>query len=388
MRRQLMLIPSLACPAGCAYCFGSHDGGEVMRLETLEAVIEWQLALEPEATGDVVDIIFHGGEPLIAGPGFYRMALPLLREGLGPRQVRFGIQSNLWLLTDELAGLFSDQGVSLGTSLDGPEAINDAQRGSGYFSRTIAGLERARAHGLEVGVICTLTARSAPHVDEIFDFFLAAGLNFSLHAAVPSMLHQGIDHWSLTPQVHGELLVHLFDRYLENLSGVRISTFDSMVRSVSAGRGGLCTFGECLGGYLAIGPDGGIYPCQRFVGIEEHRLGDVMDRPALAELRASSAWGEFGARQETIDMLCGDCSYLPFCRGGCPYNALVAGQLRGRDPHCPAYRRIFAHMVDRALEEVFSRENLDEIVRQPHRERGLLRHGRLLSLMSEGSRGR
>jgi uncharacterized protein len=52
------------------------------------------------------------------------MALPLLRDGLAPRRVRFAAQSNLWLLTDELCELFAEHGVSLGTSLDGPEALN------------------------------------------------------------------------------------------------------------------------------------------------------------------------------------------------------------------------------------------------------------------------
>ena len=52
--------------------------------------------------------------------------------------------------------------LSIGTSLDGPESVNDAQRGQGYFQHTLAGIERARAHGLDVGCICTFTARSVP----------------------------------------------------------------------------------------------------------------------------------------------------------------------------------------------------------------------------------
>jgi len=38
--------------------------------------------------------------------------------------------------------LFRKHGVSIGTSWDGTEAINDAQRGKGYFARTMAGNER------------------------------------------------------------------------------------------------------------------------------------------------------------------------------------------------------------------------------------------------------
>ena len=108
---HLMLVPSLACPASCVHCFGPHAGRPVMRRETLEAVVEWQKALGAGAVkGDAdggrrgpgaLEITFHGGEPLVPGEAFYRTALPLLRDGLAPRRVRFAVQSNLWLLTDE-----------------------------------------------------------------------------------------------------------------------------------------------------------------------------------------------------------------------------------------------------------------------------------------------
>ncbi len=184
--RHLMLIPSLACPASCAYCFGPHAGGPPMGRAILEAVARWQSASDDSAT---LEITFHGGEPLVPGIDFYRMALPLLREGLAPRRVRFAVQSNLWLLTDDLCDLFREYSVSLGTSLDGPEPINDAQRGRGYFRRTMAGIERARAHGLSAGCICTFTAQSAPRAGEIFDFFVREGLDFSLHAALPALTY-------------------------------------------------------------------------------------------------------------------------------------------------------------------------------------------------------
>jgi uncharacterized protein len=415
-----MLVPSLACPASCAYCFGPHKGSGTMSRATLEAVVEWQRGLAEDSAGArldsdgatgrepsgatgrppaslgtapaTIEITFHGGEPLVPGAAWYREALPLLRDGLAPRKVRFAVQSNLWLLTDELCELFREYGVSLGTSLDGPEAINDAQRGTGYFAKTMAGIERARAHGIDVGAICTFTAASVEHAPEIFDFFVREGLNFSIHAALPSLRHREADAgrrrdaWSVTPEAHGELLVSLLDRYLENLTKVRVSTLDSMARSVSAGRGGICTFGDCLGGYLAVGPDGAIYPCQRFAGLPEFAVGNVAGRPSLAELQASPVWREFRAREEHVKDSCGDCTHFGFCKGGCPYNALVGsggGSLTPteRDPHCSAYRRAFDAIADRAIAEVFSPENLEAAVERPDPEHGLLRRGPLLAIM-------
>jgi uncharacterized protein len=387
-----MLVPSTACPAHCAYCFGPHTGGAAMKLDVVADIVRWKQA-DGSRSSTPLEIMFHGGEPLQAGAEFYRQALPVLRQGLAPRLVKFGIQSNLWLLTDEFCGIFREHGVSIGTSLDGPEEINDAQRGQGYFQRTMAGIELARKHGLEPGCICTFTAQSASHTADIFDFFLKQGLNFSIHAALPAIQAEagevfspGSTSFTLSPSAHGVLLVELFERYLDNLSRIRVSTFDSMVRSLSAGRGGICTFGDCLGDYLAVGPDGAIYPCQRFVGLAGLKLGNVQQAPTHAQLERTPLWQAFAARQERIGEECGDCTHLAYCRGGCPYNVLAerggfAGSLR--DPHCESYRRFFDDVNERALAEVFSPENLADVVERPDPGKGLRRRGRVLQLMQE-----
>jgi uncharacterized protein len=388
--RHLMLVPSLACPASCAYCFGPHEGGALMAQATVGGVVRWQNALGGD---DAIEITFHGGEPLVPGIQFYRMALPLLRQGLAPRRVQFAMQSNLWLLTDELCNLLREYGVSLGTSLDGPESINDAQRGQGHFRRTMAGIERARAHGIHVGCICTFTAQSARLAQDIFDFFVREGLNFTVHAAVPSLRYPDVNGRSLSPEVHGELLVDMLDRYLQNLDRIRISTLDSMCQSVSAERGGICTFGDCLGGYLAVAPDGGIYPCQRFSAMPEYRLGNVDDCPSAQALATSAVWRMFQARQERMAEECKGCDHLDICRGGCPYNVLATdgrslsslGKPSGlRDPGCPAYKRVFSYITERAVQKALSEENLEEVVLRVDPRKGLLRRGRLLSIMREG----
>ena len=361
-----------------------------MSLATVEAVARWQNTL---SSNDALDITFHGGEPLVPGAQFYRMALPLLRQELALRRVQFAMQSNLWLLTDELCDLLREYGVSLGTSLDGPESINDAQRGRGYFRRTMAGIERARAHGLNVGCICTFTNGSARHYGEIFDFFVREGLSFTVHEAVPVLRKRGANDWSLSPQAYGQLLVNLVDRYLTSLDRIRIGTLDSICRSVSAGRGGICTFCDCLGGYLAVAPAGDIYPCQRFSAMREYRLGNVEDCPSAEGLALSTVWKAFQARQDRLADTCGGCAYLDICRGGCPYNALAAergGQVAfedictRRDPNCTAYRQIFRSVADRALKEALSAENLEEVVNHVDARKGLLRRGRLISIMRDG----
>jgi uncharacterized protein len=384
-RRHLLIVPTMACPAGCSYCFGSRQARPMMDETAIDAVVRWQ---RQRLDGAEIEITFHGGEPLLMGAEFYREALARLRSGLAPAEVNFAIQSNLWNLSAEFCEVFDEFEVSIGTSLDGPEAINDSQRGAGYFRKTLAGIDLARKQGLRVGCIATFTQHSAGHAHEVLDFFLGEGLPFTIHAAVPSLHGGPTGGWPLSPEAHGELLESMLDRYLAALPGARIATIDSMARSVAKGRGSICTFDECLGQYLSVGPDGSIYPCQRFCGLPRFALGNLFECPSEEDLKSAPTWRLLEERQQSVRQECAGCGHFEYCRGGCPYNALSAGKgtfrSGGRDPHCPAYRRFFDVLGSRALGEVFSERNMSAVVEEPGKEAGLLRRGALISLMSRG----
>ena len=213
MAHHLLIVPSLSCPAACSYCFGPHSGGARMRQSTLGQTADW---LSKQAGIEPLEVTFHGGEPLLAGADFFRAAIPLLRDAWQGRQVRFSVQSNLWRLNEDLLDVFAQHPVALGTSLDGPKEINDAQRGPGYFERTMRGIDLARARGVPVGCIATFTAQSAPRWREVVDFFLGEGLGFSLHAALPVLGHPAAQPWQLSPDGYGALLSSLLDFYLDN----------------------------------------------------------------------------------------------------------------------------------------------------------------------------
>ena len=124
-----------------------------MSIGTIRDVVSWL----KDFRNDRVTFTFHGGEPLLAGADFYREALPMLSDELSHLKPDFAMQTNLWLLTPELAEILAAYHVPLGTSIDGPQELNDLQRGDGYFEKTMRGYDIARSAGLQVSFICTFT---------------------------------------------------------------------------------------------------------------------------------------------------------------------------------------------------------------------------------------
>ncbi|WP_083924899.1 TIGR04083 family peptide-modifying radical SAM enzyme [Lamprocystis purpurea] len=378
---QFMVVPSLACPARCGYCFGPHQG-PIMSPEVADATVAFIARIAEETGMTRVRVTFHGGEPLMAGSGLFRRILTGLRDRLGADRLRLAIQSNLWHLDDEFCTLFREYRVEIGTSLDGPESITDAQRGAGYFARTLAGIRRAQAHGLQPGCIATFTPASAPRWREVFDFFLNERLGFSVHPALRP-LGGGDPRHALPPDDYGRLLCDLADHYIAHRRDLAIGSLDQVCQSLGTGQGQTCTFRDCLGMFIAIDPSGDLYPCQRLCGHPDWRLGHLADRPSLAELLDALPARRLAERERRITEDCAGCAHLPYCRGGCPYNAAAAGDSAGRDPNCPAYRTLFDHLQRRLTVELAAPENIDAVAARPWdgQVHPLLRRGPLIDLV-------
>lgn len=348
-----MIIPTLGCPSKCNYCWSSEEGSPVMSMEIVQEIVNWLKNFREEP----VTFTFHGGEPLLAGYDFYKEALPLLSEGLSHLNPAFALQTNLWNITPEMAELFHEYNIPIGSSIDGPEELNDLQRGEGYYERTMKGYEVAKAHDLKVRFISTFTSYSFDYKDDIFNFFLENGLTLKLHPALPSLRSKDPNKWVLDPEKYGELLIYLLDKYLENLGEIEIMNIDHLCKCVLTRRGTVCTFVDCMGDTFAVGPDGGIYPCYRFVGMPEYVMGNVKDHPTVEELQRSESAKLLEEFKDYVNENCKKCSYVRFCRGGCPYNALKINEETGKaeisgvDPHCEAYKIIFKEITDRVNKE-------------------------------------
>lgn len=339
-----MLIPTMACQASCRYCFAKKQD-LMMSRSTLERAIEY-IGNTVSAEGKF-HVVFHGGEPLLAGTGFLEYALAMLKDRFGTR-VRLSIQSNLWALLepegDRLVDLLVAYGVSVGTSLDGFREMCDAQRGAGYYDKTTAAIEKLQSHGIRVSQICTFGKEYADQGKKVFE---AAKGSYAVHGAVPSLW--GSNSLTLTPKEMQSVQIDSYEAYRSNISRAHITTIDAMARACLYGKSRLCTFKRCLGHFAAIAPDGSIYSCQRFIGDKDFVLGNVSLAVTEQEICSSPAFIRLKTKQDSMTSACGDCPHVHYCLGGCLYNSFAGNT--AKDPYCSAYRAVFNRIKrDMALE--------------------------------------
>ena len=377
-----MLVPSLACQASCKYCFGPHKGA-VMDERTAREAVFFIHSVAEETDAKEISIIFHGGEPLLAPVPVWDTIFDAIRSKLADYKLSLSLQSNLWNLDDEFLRMFRENNVAIGTSLDGPEEICDINRGDGYYEKTIASIKRANDAGCLVSAIATITKQTLPHALDVVKFFRNNGMSLVLHDAVAAM-DVPVSPFILSAGEYAKMIKDVFPWYVKNCKYIKIDTLDHFARAVVTGNPGVCTFRDCFGMFLSIAPDGAIASCQRLAGREGFALGNIFSRPSLQELYESGPAKRQRGREKQAHERCAGCEWLPVCKGGCYYNAIVSGD-GIIDSHCEAYKEVFAFVHEKVMEEMQSEENIEAVASRPAGpgEHPLLRRGAYTSLSGQ-----
>jgi uncharacterized protein len=324
--RQLILKIHSRCNLSCDYCYvyESVDQSWRGRPTTMSAATVGQVAQridEHARAHDIRDlqVVLHGGEPLLAGHDGVAAALSAIR-GAFPA-TRFSMQTNGILLDERFLAMFHEYGVRVGVSVDGDRAATDRHRryanGRGSYDRIAAGialLMRPEHAGIYGGLLCTIDVDNDP--DEVFDGLLAFR-----PPRVDLLMPHG--NWTTPPPhhdrplAHAEWLIRVFDRWYDHRP-VATNTGIRLFESIMARLFGLPSATETIGGetpgIITVETDGSYEQSDALkttveggpatgLGVAAQSLDDVLDHLAVAAPYRLSA-------------TCTACPVVRVCGGG------------------------------------------------------------------------
>ena len=238
---------SSACNMNCSYCFykdvaANRERGFAgyMTMDTLEKLIASALDY---ADRDCT-FLFQGGEPTLAGLGFYRAVLELERK-YAKKDVRVfnAIQTNGYLIDEQWAEFLASNGFLVGLSLDGPADVHNGCRkdlaGKDTFNRVMNAAHLLDRAGAEYNILSVVTVQSAKRAESIYNFFKKHRFKWLQFIPCLEPLNSGRDGdvHSMKPDEYGRFLIRIFDlwyadllkgqyvsiRHIDNLSLIHIS---------------------------------------------------------------------------------------------------------------------------------------------------------------------
>lgn len=360
---SLLIKPASGnCNLRCKYCF-YHSIAEsrsvasygIMDLPMLETIVKKSL----EFADKQCTFAFQGGEPTLAGLGFYKKLIEYEKKyNFKKVNIQNVIQTNGLVINDEWAQFLSSNRFLVGISLDGPKDIHDENRvgsgNSGSFNKVMKAIELFNKYNVEYNILSVVTAHSARHISKIYNFYKKNNFNYLQFIPCLDPLGEkpGNQKYSLTPERYGSFLKNLFNLWHQDImtgNGISIRYFDNLVGMLLGYAPESCDMkGHCSCQFV-IEAKGGVYPCDFYV-IDEWYLGNIAEM-GFADLRESPNAKKFVKASKHIDNKCMQCKWFSLCRGGCR---------RTREPFedgkpvlnyfCPSFMNFFEYAGSRLQE--------------------------------------
>lgn len=322
------------CNLRCGYCFAGEGHYGADRALMPQSVGEEAIDLLIRESGDrrQLEVDFFGGEPLLNKNVLFELVR--YGEAAGERhgkKLHFTLTTNTLLLDDEIREFLHRHHMGLVMSLDGRPEVNDRMRGNGSYRRILPQIMKTIQGpiGSYYYVRGTYTAYNTDFAVDV------------LH-----MADQGIRELSVEPVIAGpgddyaireEHLEEIEAEY-ERLALAYIARHDGADRfrffhfEVNMEHGPCVhkRLSGCGAGYdyLAVTPEGDLYPCHQFVGRKEYRMGDIHTGVQRGDLQDSFAQADIYHKEG-----CVECWARYHCSGGCHANAEAAsGSILRPDP--------------------------------------------------------
>jgi uncharacterized protein len=180
---QWVVKVSKHCNLRCRYCyeFPFLSDKTRMRADQLECLFA-NIADGFKGTGRRQDFVWHGGEPLLARPSYYRTIADLQERTLGEAGIEYtnSVQTNLTILNDGvvelLRGFFKFVGVSV--DLFGDQRVD--VRGRPVEKRVLDHMQVLLDENIRFGCITVLSQMTAPYVERIHRFFEDIDVSYRL----------------------------------------------------------------------------------------------------------------------------------------------------------------------------------------------------------------
>lgn len=336
------------CNLGCEYCYNNPDRDftEIGRMD--HELYRTLIAQLSQMDLRLLTLMYHGGEPLLAGIDFYNTAMQLHQELLTYVQVRYLLQTNGTRITPQWIEFFTENKFDVGISIDGPKHVHNLQRrdlaGNGTFDQVMRGIRLMKEAGLNFGTNAVITKYSLPYAVDIYEFFKQEKLwssDFSPCAEYDPVSGRMFP-FSLTPQEYADFMIKLFEIWLEEDNpDYEIRRFREFIQASIGGHLELCIFQQVCGSYIAVELDGDVFICGRFAGTDASRIGNIRETP-ISELLKSERFKAITAEMNSDKEQCKDCKWEPYCKGGCTYYRFFNTEsFSGDNYFCEAYKRMF-----------------------------------------------
>ncbi len=323
--KAICLHVAHGCNLACSYCFagkGEYNEKGLMSLETGKRAIDF--LIEQSGTRKNLEVDFFGGEPLLN----WDVCKQLVQYGRSKekeynKNFRFTLTTNGILLTDEVIDFCNREMSNVVLSLDGRQETHDRFRvfrnGQGSYSQIVNNFKKFADSRNQSNYYMRGTYTHF-NTDFSEDILHMADLGFK-ELSIEPVVADPKEPYALKESdlpILKEQYEILASEMLKRYRKGNGFTFYHYMIDLDAGPCIVKRVSGCGVGteYLAVTPNGDLYPCHQFVGDEKFLLGNIYN--GITNKNILDAFSECNVYSHKE---CKNCFAKLYCSGGCAANA-------------------------------------------------------------------
>jgi len=324
--KALCLHVAHDCNMRCKYCFASTGdfgtGRKIMSPEVGKKAIDF--LIEASGSRRNLEIDFFGGEPLLNFSTVKEIFFYATSRGREcNKNFRFTITTNALLLNEEHMKFFNENIGNVVLSIDGREQVNDRMRtrvdGSGTYRDILPKIkDMAQSRNQEnYYVRGTFTRENRDFSEDVLHLADEGFRQISVEPVVAAR-DSGYDiREEDIPIICREYEKLAYEYVKRRQEGNGFNFFHFMI-DLEQGPCIAKRLTGCGSGheYLAVSPEGDLYPCHQFVGMEEFKIGNVNNG-----IQFENICNIFKNSNVYTKKDCIKCWARFYCSGGCAANA-------------------------------------------------------------------
>ncbi len=299
------------------------------------------------------EIIWHGGEPTLAGIEFYEHVVwiqqKLVTELNLCAPVENHIQTSGVLITKEWAHFLKANKFKVGISIDGPQDVHDAHRkypgGKGSYEDAMRGAVILQKAGVNLGVGAVVTKKTLEDPLRVFDFMRERFRIFDFSPCFTAISADGTWTQEVTPADYACFVKVAFDHWFElDDPTIRIRSFRHYVTAALGHIPQICSMANGCHKYLSVDGIGNAYPCGRLHGIPALCFGSVQDQ-TFEQIQQRPDYLVYQAQAHSLADDCNGCKWRFACNNGCTAARYTeTGEILPKTPFCEATKEILEHV--------------------------------------------
>ena len=323
------------CNLSCRYCFASegeyHGKRELMSFEVGKSALDLLVASSKGRTNLEVD--FFGGEPLMNFDVVKELVAygRSLEEKHG-KKFRFTLTTNGVLLNDDILEFANKEMDNLVLSIDGRREVHDKMRphrgGQGSYDEIVPKFIKAANSRDQMNyyVRGTFTHDNLDFSEDVKHLSQLGFKQISVEPVVAPLSESYAIKKEDIPTILEQY--DILAKYMLKMKeeGKAFNFFHFMI-DLTGGPCILKRISGCGSGteYLAVAPNGDLYPCHQFVGMPDFLLGNV--KTGVENTAVSDKFKKCNVYSKEE---CRNCFAKYYCSGGCAANAYnYTGDING-----------------------------------------------------------